>query len=455
MQRRAIRAAGAVATAAVVLIPLTLHAAQPGVSGHPTGCSCATCGIPQVNPTPAGPAGSGTFTTVPVPALTSNPSATVKLYLNFGGMAYAGTWGTTGKTPGNVPAYDIDGNTATFSQAELDNIYQVWARVSEAYAPFDIDVTTVDPGTPLYRSSARVVIGGNNNWLDGMSGGVAFIGGYATADYQRGTAWAFPTNLGFGDPKRVADAVTHEAGHLFGLAHQQLRAADGTLISSYRTAENDAITAPIMGTAYDRPRGTWSNGVIGWSNATSSLLYQNDIAQLASTVANPYIHPVYGVQYINDFGFRPDETGDTMATAVPLDMAGNVFSASGVISSNADSDMYSLDTWGGITRIEINNADFGAMLDIRFRLFNATGVLLANVNPALSTVGPDFGLDALWAGYLPAGRYYLSVSGAGGYGDVGSYSLQGSSISVLIPEPASAALLAPTVLLGLRRRRAA
>ena len=46
----------------------------------------------------------------------------------------------------DVAAYSMDADAA-FSEAELDVVQEVWARVAEDYAPFDVDVTTEDPGT--------------------------------------------------------------------------------------------------------------------------------------------------------------------------------------------------------------------------------------------------------------------------------------------------------------------
>ena len=55
----------------------------------------------------------------------------------------------------DVAAYTRDGSAA-FSDAELDVVQEVWARVAEDYAPYNIDVTTEDPGTAgLVRAPTR------------------------------------------------------------------------------------------------------------------------------------------------------------------------------------------------------------------------------------------------------------------------------------------------------------
>jgi hypothetical protein len=61
-----------------------------------------------------------------------------------------------------TPAYDTDGNPATFSADELGSILAIWRGVSEDYAPFDVDVTTEEPvGLPLSQW-VRAVIGGTS-----------------------------------------------------------------------------------------------------------------------------------------------------------------------------------------------------------------------------------------------------------------------------------------------------
>jgi len=70
-----------------------------------------------------------------VPALSSNPSATAKLYIDFNGAA-AQSWGSF-SVPA-TPAYDQDGDATTFSDAELASIKEIWARVAEKYSPFNL-----------------------------------------------------------------------------------------------------------------------------------------------------------------------------------------------------------------------------------------------------------------------------------------------------------------------------
>ena len=99
-----------------------------------------------------------------IPVLNSNPGAPASLYLDFNGH-FEPVWGSY--TNITTPVYDIDGDPTTFSDAELANIRAVWETVAEDYAPFNINVTTVEPsvlapGVPIAAANKvamRVAIG--------------------------------------------------------------------------------------------------------------------------------------------------------------------------------------------------------------------------------------------------------------------------------------------------------
>ena len=124
----------------------------------------------------------------PVPELSSFPSATATLFLDFDGDA-GGTWGTYTTTP--TPAFDLDGNASAFTAAESASIQEIWERVAEKYSPFRLNVTTVDPGVYNDRSALRVVIGGDGAWTNETPapGGFAYVGGFANS--APNTVWVF------------------------------------------------------------------------------------------------------------------------------------------------------------------------------------------------------------------------------------------------------------------------
>src|SRR5262249_50630462 len=98
-----------------------------------------------------------------IPALSSLPAAPNTLYLDFTGRhAQAGGTG-----------FDIDGDSA-ISDQESAIITEVWKRVAESFSPFNLNVTTVDPGTYPPGSHGLngvevVAIGGSSGGIEGGS----------------------------------------------------------------------------------------------------------------------------------------------------------------------------------------------------------------------------------------------------------------------------------------------
>ena len=84
-----------------------------------------------------------TLGTAEVFSLHSRPGAANIIYLDFDGHLISGTaWSSTDL---DARPYDIDNDPAGFSQPEIDNIAEIWRRIAEDFAPFDVDVTTEAP----------------------------------------------------------------------------------------------------------------------------------------------------------------------------------------------------------------------------------------------------------------------------------------------------------------------
>jgi hypothetical protein len=351
-----------------------------------------------------------------IPALDSRASAAAKIYLDFNGDTSA-TWGSY--RPGTTPAYDTDGDATTFSDTELANIRDIFNRVAEKYAPFNIDVTTVDPGTYANRVAVHVVIGGSGSWLGSAAGGVAFINAFTNSSSNN--AWVFPAMLGNGTPKYVAEAAAHEAGHTFGLQHQSAYDSAGNQTAAYRG--NDANgDAPIMGNSYSARRGMWSNG----TSALGSTSYQDDLSIISSSA--------------NAFGYRADDYGSTPSTAAALSLTGTAVNATaGVIEKTSDADVFSFTTGAGGVSFTAKPSTYGGMLDAKLELRDASGSLVASA---------DSGLSETLTASLAAGTYTIAVESHGGYGDVGQYTLTGNVVAsdATPPTPQPTAPAAPGAL---------
>ncbi len=395
------------------LEPRTLMAiAPPGadaegmLSGHDAVCSCPVCtglGLYQIHTvqeSPAGPAESNPLSSLP--QLSSNPSASAKLYLDFNGHNQ-GTWGSFSNAV--TPVFDQDGNAGTFSNGELATIQQVWARVAEDFAPFNIDVTTIAPGTMANGVVAHIAIGGNwSDWYGSQAGGVAYIGGFYNSAPNVG--YVFEAALGNGNARYVAEAASHEAGHLFGLNHQA-KWNGPVLVEPYNSGNED--WAPIMGVGYYSTRTTWHNG----PTSASSNSQQNDISILTNSS--------------NGFGLRADDHGNSLATSSVLQVNGTSANASGLIHTTSDVDVFRFTTVGGALNVALNVASVGANLDAEFQLWNSQGQVIFSANPSAW-------LGATISTTIGAGTFYLVARSAGGYGNLGRYTISGTVPAAPQPE---------------------
>jgi hypothetical protein len=386
-----------------------LMTASPGpgdelFSGHGGVCNCPVCtgvglgDIPQAVVPAGGPAESNPLSSLP--QLSSRSSATAKLFLDFNGNFQA-SWGVWSNV--TTPVFDQDGDATTFSAGELTTIQQIWARVSEDYAPFNIDVTTIDPGSQADRVVAHIAIGGNyTDWYGSSAGGVAYVGGFY--NFSSNVGYVFEAALGNGNAKYVAEAASHEAGHLFGLSHQSLYSGT-TLVQTYNPGGSG--WAPIMGNGYNQVRTTWHNGT-----TSSSTTFQDDLTILSG--AN------------NAFGYVADDYGNTTGTAAALPISGTSVSLSGLIGRSDDLDVFSFTTVGGSIDFTLAVDSLGPNLDSVLELWNSAGSVL-------TTVAPGASLGASLSQVVGAGTYYLVARGMGDYGDMGRYTISGT-----VPAAASA-----------------
>jgi hypothetical protein len=337
--------------------------------------------------------------------LHSRPDSALTLYLDFDGHDAAGTvWSANYGGDFTAEAYSIDSDPG-FNATELARIAGVWQRVAEDYAPFDVDVTTEDPGpAAITRSSVadneygtRVVISPTNTIYSSCScGGVAYIGVFDTTSshaYMQ-PAWVFTRGVGTGS-KNIAEAASHEAGHNLGLGH------DGSPSSSYYSGHG--VWAPIMGVGYYKPLSQWSRG-----DYTGANNHEDDLAVISSNGPAPVT----------------DDIGDTRATASSIHPG----STTDEISSRGDIDWFRF-TASGSTTVTVDPLNPGGNLDVALGIYGDDGAELRLVDPLSTYVSSDSatGLAAATTLTVPAGTYLAKVDGVGagtvsatGYSDYGS-----------------------------------
>ncbi|WP_426105374.1 zinc-dependent metalloprotease family protein [Massilia sp. TSP1-1-2] len=360
--------------------------------------------------------------------LHSRPGSKRKIYLDFNGHTTTGSaWNTSyARDPIVSPAFDLDGVPGTFNTNELALIQNVWRRVAEDYAPFDVDVTTEQPSVDqMTRVSstddtygARALITKNftvgSNKGNCNCGGFAYVGVFDHTVETYKTAFIFQDMLGNSE-KNIAEAVSHEVGHNLGLSH------DGTATLGYYSGHGSGATgwAPIMGVGYSKELVQFSKGeYTGANNKEDDFL----------------------VMQSNGVLFAADDFGNTMGTAralSPTDLNGmSSYTINGVVETPLDTDVFSLRAAAGTVTINATPFQRSPNLDILITLRDAAGAVLAQANPAAL-------LSSAISIAVPAGQYYLSIQGAANgnpqgtgyssYGSIGRYTMTVSAPTASTP----------------------
>lgn len=368
------------------------------------------------------------YTTAEAFTLHSNPGATRTIFLDFDGGSLLSTnsWLLQGLSNLLYPGWSLDASAA-FSDSERAVVVEVWARMAEDFAPFDIDVTTEEPPAGgLFRSSSsdttygtRVAFSSGSSvqsaLCNGGCGGLAWIGTFdaiLSGGETRSPAWVFPSSLG-NRAKSMAEAGSHEAGHTLGLGH------DGTTSSSYYGGTS--LWGPLMGSPYAAGVTQWSQG--DYPNASN---HEDDLATARS----------------NGVTMRADEAGDSVATAAPL---ATLAGGRGVIATRSDEDWLTVTDCAGTVTVRADPVSVGANLDIGLELRGPTGALITTAATATNrTTSGVTGLDADFSRALSGGPYHIVVAGIGSgttspttwpslgyddYGSLGAYRLTVSGCS--------------------------
>ena len=337
---------------------------------------------------------------------TSKPSVGRKIFLDLDGHVTTNpSWNSsyTSGQPITSDPFDLDGSPTTFNDIEATRITEIWQQVVEDYAPFDVDVTTIDPGTSGLTFSGgsdttygvRVVISPTNWFLSATganSGGVAYVGTYRSSVSP--PAFVFSATLG-NTTKKVAEASSHEAGHTLGLRH------DGTSTATYYAGHGD--WAPIMGNSYYRSITQWSKGEYPDANNTG----QDDMALISSLV-----------------GYTPDDHANTAASATPTTPGTNI---NALISTINDTDVYTLNVPAGTLTATLAPTGQPTNLHARIELRDTAGTIIATATPTQAVGWTD-----TITTNIPAGTYTIHITntawltpttGFSNYATTGTYTL--------------------------------
>lgn len=360
--------------------------------------------------------------------LHSKPGAANVVYVNFKGHTISGTaWNSSGNSYQAMP-FNKDSDSSTFSTAERIDIAEIWHRIAEDLAPFDIDVTTEKP-VAFGPKTGHILVTRDSDASgvpmphDG-AGGVAYVGVWGSSNYQYyQPALVYYNNLASAS-YYIAEASSHELGHNLALSH------DGTSSVGYYSGHGSGLTSwgAIMGVGYYTNVTQWSKGEYPDANNN-----QDDLAIISQRLQ-----------------YRLDDHGNDQASATALlvDADGNIASSDpefdplnirldnkGVIENRSDTDVFFFDTASGEINLNITPAwkaytrssKRGANLDIQATITDADGIVV--VDDVLDNT------DSIITGNITAGRYYLEITGVGNavspysdYGSLGQYYISGNVV---------------------------
>lgn len=336
-------------------------------------------------------------------SLQSRPNATKTIFLDFDGHHSVGnTWGHDIQ----FPAFDRDGNPNSFSDSELIEIQKQFQNVAEDFLPFDVNVTTLDPGVAaLAKSSANDTTWGiravNTQPTAGFGSGIGGIAYLNSFSYNQDTP-VFTFNKG---ARNGGMTNSHEVGHALGLRHQGLNS------QSYHPGTGTGQTSwgPILGAPFGKRLTQWSN-----SDYDGATIDQDDLSVITSSR--------------NGFGYRADDHGNSLQAATTVTANDNQqISSWGIIERTEDQDWFSFQTGAGTVTLNIDAFGQDPNLDIEAKLHDESGTVIAISNP-LNETNAAFDIE------LTAGQYFLSVDGVGltgqnsDYGSIGFFSVQGTLV---------------------------
>ncbi|MGF1740256.1 PKD domain-containing protein [Vibrio profundum] len=376
-------------------------------------------------------------------SLHSKPDSTKVIYLDFTGFFTTGrAWNVSYGEPIDTEPFDLDGlfpvdeitGEPIFNDDELAVIQAVWQQVAEDFAPFDVDVTTEDPGQDAITRGnndehygTRVVITADFTSPPCNCGGFAYlsifdsINEYGQASDYYKPAFVFYDNLG-SNAKNIAEAATHEAGHNLGLQHDGVSGGSSYYYGHGGNLSVPTSWAPIMGVGYGKSVTQWSKGEYLNANNTPGNGGDDDIAVMQS----------------NGALLRSDDHGDVYTNATTLlgttdNGTVTLTPLSAIIERQLDADFFQVSTGNGALNIDVTPAPLYPNLDIRIELYDASGGIIETFNDPAT-------LAAEISSYpVAAGIYYLAISGANfgdpfadpptgytDYGSLGAYTINGN-----------------------------
>jgi hypothetical protein len=361
------------------------------------------------------------------PACSSRPSAPNTLFLNFSGYIVSDkAWNADEGVPVfEALPYDLDGDSTTFNQYEQAQIVEAWKRVSEDFKPFNINVTTVKPQDLETNNNVLHALITKNSDAKGRpmpsasAGGVAWLSVFGSSNAARRSPAFSYYNNGGSVASNVAEVVSHEAGHNFGLSHDGLKATPEDVEYYGGHGKDQQSWAPIMGAGYGKNFTQWTTGNLSYNKANNP---EDDIDIIGGQTEA-----------------ITDDVPNTIADAPEIKTSAGKFSTKEfMIGVDNDEDVHKIVTDASTLDVVVSSfkvpssASAGSNLGLKAEILDPDGnPIQANASGQnlVRVVGKD----------LTPGTYYIRVSGSGcgnstsskptGFpadGSMGTYSISGS-----------------------------
>ena len=363
-------------------------------------------------------------------ALHSNPGAPNVIYVDFDGELLEGTaWNSTHASLLAQP-YDTDNDPNGFSPSELAAIHEIWHRLAEDFAAFNVDVTTERPNR-FNSTTGHILVtpdvdATGLNMPHAGAGGVAYVNVWGRSNYDYySPALVYSDNLA-NAAHFIAEAASHEIGHNLGLSHD---GDDSTAYFRGLGGDSDPSSwAPIMGVGYYKNVTQWSQGEYPAASNT-----QDDIAIITAKLDR--VGDDHGDDRFAASLLSIAADGSISHTNPETDPDNLYADNKGIIHDTTDVDFFAMDVGDGSIDITVTPAwdaftrttRRGANLDIRIALYDGAGTLL-------ESAAPDAETHATLQRNVTAGTYYLAVTGVGNpripysdYGSMGMYFIAGQA----------------------------